>query len=126
MELRKLYLPATLIWAAGLLAGSLLPGGSQLAMEVERFNLFGSGLHFLGYMIFGLLLILTLKNYNVKNNFVYSVLIAAAFGIAMEVLQLFVPNRDPSIIDAVANTTGAFISAGIYEFYHGHKRASQA
>ncbi|MBI2040488.1 MAG: VanZ family protein [DPANN group archaeon] len=126
MDFRKFYLPATLVWVAGLFAGSVLPGRSLLATEIERFNLFGFGLHFLGYLIFGLLLVLTLKNYGIKNSFAYSVLIAAAFGLAMEGLQMFVPNRDPSVIDALANTVGAFISAGIYEFYHGHKGTSQA
>ncbi len=122
MDFRKLYLPATLIWAVGLFIGSTAQGHGGLARFLGQFNISGFGLHFAGYLIFGLLLILTLKSYEIKNSFVYSVIIAAVYGIAMEGLQFFVPYRDPSVIDALANTAGAFISSGIYELYHGHKR----
>ncbi len=108
----------SVIWAAALFTGSLLPGGSVLAAGVERFNLFGFGLHLVGYAVFGLVLVLTLRKYQVKNDFVWAILIAAGYGIVMEVLQIFVPNRDPSITDAVANAVGAFITATAYQIKH--------
>lgn len=110
MDFKKLYLLITLVWAAGLAIGSLLPGGSALAAGVERFNLFGFGLHLAGYAIFGLLLVLALKKYGVKNDFVYAITIAAGYGIIMEILQMFILGRDPSVIDAIANTVGALIA----------------
>ncbi len=116
-----IYVLLSVIWAAALLAGSLLPGGSALAAGVERFNLFGFGLHLVGYAIFGLILVLALKNYGVKNEFIWAILVAAGYGTAMEVLQMFVPNRDPSVVDAIANAVGAFITATIYQIKYGRR-----
>ena len=78
-----------------------------------------------GYAIFGLILILTLKKYVVKNDFLYAIIIAAGYGLLMEFLQMFVPNRDPSVVDAVANTVGAFITATIYQIKYGTKIVAQ-
>ena len=125
MTYKSIYVLFSVIWAAGLAIGSLLPGGTQLAAEVERFNLFGFGLHLVGYAIFGLILILTLKKYVVKNDFLYAIIIAAGYGLLMEFLQMFVPNRDPSVVDAVANTVGAFITATIYQIKYGTKIVAQ-
>ncbi len=125
MIYKNIYVLFSVIWAAGLAIGSLLPGGSPLAHEVEKFNFFGFGLHIVGYAIFGLLLVLTLKKYSVKNDFLYAIVIAAVYGLAMEGLQMFVPNRDPSVIDAVANTIGAFITATIYQIKYGTKILAQ-
>ena len=125
MTYKSIYVLFSVIWAAGLAIGSLLPSGSALAAEVEQFNFFGFGLHLIGYAIFGLVLVLTLKKYAVKNDFLYAIVIAAVYGLAMEGLQAFVPNRDPSIIDAVVNTVGAFISATIYQIKYGTKILAQ-
>ena len=125
MTYKSIYVLFSVIWAAGLAIGSLLPGGTQPAAEGERVNLFGFGLHLVGYAIFGLILILTLKKYVVKNDFLYAIIIAAGYGLLMEFLQMFVPNRDPSVVDAVANTVGAFITATIYQIKYGTKIVAQ-
>ncbi len=110
----------SVIWAAGLAIGSLLPGGSALATSVEQFNLFGFGLHLIGYALFATILILTFR-YHLRHHhyLVYAVVIAATYGLILELLQMLVPNRDPSVVDAVVNAMGAFITATIYQIKYG-------
>ena len=129
---KNIYVLFSVIWAAGLAIGSPLPRGPAPPAEGEQIYFFffvlhpfGFGLHLIGYAIFGLVLVLTLKKYAVKNDFLYAIVIAAVYGLAMEGLQAFVPNRDPSIIDAVVNTVGAFISATIYQIKYGTKILAQ-
>ncbi|MEK6807408.1 MAG: VanZ family protein [Nanoarchaeota archaeon] len=116
MKLERLYLPATVVWAVGLFIGSVLPATTRLAQELEVLNFKGFGLHLASYAVFGMLLVLTLENYRFKNYYFYSVLIAVVYGVLLELVQVVVPARDPSAIDALADTIGAFITATAYAF----------
>ena len=116
MKLERFYLPATFIWAVGLFIGSVMPATAKLAQEIEILNFYGFGLHLMGYAVLSLLLVLTLENRRFKNYYLYSVLIAIIYGVLLELAQMFIPTRNPSASDALANTIGAFITATAYAF----------
>ena len=116
MKQKKLYLPATLAWAAALFVGSVLPITGKVGSGLEALNFKGFGLHLVGYAVFGMLLLLTLKDRKAKYSYAYAVLIAAAYGAAIELVQIYVLTRTPSVVDAAANAIGAFITTTIYTF----------
>ncbi len=54
-----------------------------------------------------------LKNYSFKNALVIT-FIVAAYGLSDEFHQIFVPNRDASLGDLVADTSGGFLVSILY------------
>lgn len=52
-----------------------------------------------------------------KKRIMETILIGLAFGIAAEMIHLFIPYRTFSISDILANTTGTFLGIIIYKIY---------
>jgi VanZ family protein len=70
------------------------------------------------FVMYGLTAILLFRYFvqktTFKKAFYMSVAIAAFYGVAMEVVQYFLPYRSFSAGDMAANTTGAFIACLLY------------
>lgn len=64
-------------------------------------------MHFFAYAILTLWLYLLFSS---KNIFLKSILILFIYGLFIELLQDFIPNRHFSIMDIIANSLGIFIS----------------
>ena len=91
-------------WLIVLVLGSIAP-----ADEVQPAYIFGDFvLHAFGY--FGLTVLLVLSRRNPK--ILVSAIVAALIGLALEGVQGLTADRDPQVMDALANTVGAFGGAG--------------
>ena len=91
-------------WLIVLVLGSIAP-----ADEVQPAYIFGDFvLHAFGY--FGLTVLLVLSQRNPK--ILVSAIVAALIGLALEGVQGLTADRDPQVMDALANTVGAFAGAG--------------
>ena len=79
---------------------------------------FDKVLHFLGYALLGALFLrafyTTSINHRLKLIFVLSVLFSALYGISDEIHQSFVPYRDASAMDALADFLGSAFGAGVF------------
>ena len=78
---------------------------------------FDKVLHFLGYALLGALFLrafyTTSINHRLKLIFVLSVLFSGLYGISDEIHQSFVPYRDASAMDALADILGSAFGAGV-------------
>jgi len=93
-------------WLVVLIVGSVLPADTE---EIQPAYLFGDFvLHAFGY--FGLTVLLVLAQRNPK--ILLSAIVAALIGLALEGVQGLTADRDPQVMDALANTVGAFAGAG--------------
>ncbi|MDH4028936.1 MAG: VanZ family protein [Nitrospirota bacterium] len=69
-------------------------------------------IHICLYMPLAYLLFLSLRESGFKKNvFITAVVIAAVYGISDELHQYFVPGRNASAWDALADLTGAFLGS---------------
>ena len=75
-------------------------------------------LHIIEYAVLGFLLIRSFNNSHFTQSFesmsIMSVFIAAAYGLSDEIHQQFVPFREASIYDLLADTIGAFLGVLAY------------
>ena len=93
-------------WLAVLIVGSVLPADTE---EIQPAYLFGDFvLHAFGY--FGLTVLLVLAQRNPR--ILASAIFAAVIGLALEGVQGLTADRDPQVMDALANAVGAFAGAG--------------
>ena len=93
-------------WLVVLIVGSVLPADTE---EMQPAYIFGDFvLHAFGY--FGLTVLLVLAQRNPK--ILASAIVAAVIGLALEGVQGMTADRDPQVMDALANTVGAFAGAG--------------
>jgi len=94
------------VWLVVLVLGSVLPADTE---EIQPAYVFGDFvLHAFGY--FGLTVLLVLAQRNPK--ILASAIVAAVIGLALEGVQGMTADRDPQVMDALANTVGAFAGAG--------------
>ena len=70
---------------------------------------FDKVLHFFGFFILTILLLLTFKHYGLNNKYVSVFLIALGIGILIEAIQLGIPGRDFSLLDILADFLGIII-----------------
>lgn len=64
--------------------------------------------HFIGYFLWGLVLLFILKKY------VYTIVITFLGGGIIELLQYFVPGRTPSFTDLLLNSLGVLCAIGVF------------
>ena len=67
----------------------------------------------LGYAPFGFLLALALQRTGVRGPVLLATLAAAVLSVGMESMQMLLPMRVPSNVDALLNTGGALLGAGL-------------
>ena len=110
-------LPAQ-IWAGVMLAMAITPDLGPLA-NVDLFEQQDKAYHFTEYVVLAILLVFALlrgtslpREDQVKISFI----LPSIYGVALEVIQPFIPYRDASGLDALANIFGAAIGAiiGVY------------
>jgi VanZ family protein len=79
---------------------------------------FDKVLHFLGYALLGALFLrafyATSINHRLKLIFLLSVILSGLYGISDEFHQSFVPYRDASAMDALADILGSAFGAGVF------------
>ena len=101
-------------WIAALVYGSLAP-----ADDVQGAYVFGDFvLHAFGYAALTVLLVLSQRHPRIW----VAVGAAVALGLALELLQSFTGDRSASVIDVVANATGAAIG-GAFCWWRQHLAA---
>ena len=95
-------------WLIVLVLGSIAPPD-----DVEPAYIFGDFvLHAFGY--FGLTVLFVFAQRQPK--LIASAIVAAIIGIALEGVQGLTADRDPQLMDALANTVGAVVGAGFFWF----------
>ena len=67
-------------------------------------------LHFFGFFILEILLLLAFNYYKIKNKYWASFLIALSIGLFIEVVQLAIPGREFSLLDWAADAGGIFLA----------------
>jgi len=68
-------------------------------------------LHFVGFLILIILLLLTFEHYNLSNKLIACFLIALGIGILIEAVQLGIPGREFSLLDLGADVLGIIAGA---------------
>jgi VanZ family protein len=114
--LRIVFTTGAAGWATALLAASLTPSVPRSPALVMPSWWFVIG-HFAAYFGLAFLLTLTFVAWSKRpspsaGQCAAAAGIAAAYGVAMEILQATVPPRDPSVADAFVNFAGAATGAG--------------
>ena len=82
-------------------------------------------LHIIEYGVLGYLLSLAFLSTGVQRRIrLYTFSIILMYGVSDEVHQAFVPLRDPSVLDVVADTLGGLLGMLVFHlFSHGHCHA---
>jgi VanZ family protein len=90
----------------------LLLGGTILKVnDVSKAPGFDKVLHFFGFFVLTILLLLTFEYYELNNKYLASMLIAFGIGLVIEAVQLGIPGREFSLLDLAADTLGIIVGA---------------
>jgi VanZ family protein len=92
----------------------------------ERFPHQDKVFHFLAYWILGFLLAHAASRGGTKRRFWFAFSCAALYGVSDEIHQYFVPGRDASVGDWVADAIGAWFGAYLYLKSEGVFRRNRA
>ncbi|MBP3461102.1 MAG: VanZ family protein [Bacilli bacterium] len=65
--------------------------------------------HFTIYLVLGILVFLMLKEYNIKDTIIVSLLICIIYALTDEIHQLFIVGRSGNLIDCLIDTLGSII-----------------
>ena len=107
-------------WLVVLVLGSIAPADTA---QIQPAYVFGDFvLHAFGY--FGLTVLFVFSQRQPK--LIASAVVAAIIGIALEGLQGLTADRDPQVMDAIANAVGAFAGAGFFWLRGCFRRSSPA
>jgi VanZ family protein len=71
----------------------------------------------LGHFLCYALLSLSLSGVFSRRNKFLAPLVAVGFGIAMEIVQMFIPSRDSSLLDIGFNVLGIAVGFGVYRLW---------
>ena len=63
--------------------------------------------HFTIYLVLGILVFLMLKEYNIKDTIIVSLLICIIYALTDEIHQLFIVGRSGNLIDCLIDTLGS-------------------
>ena len=96
--------------------------------HIPTFEFSDKVLHFLAYAVMGVLFYRAYQTLRFKENLrlliLLSIVSASLYGISDEIHQYFVPYRDASIFDVIANILGAICGVYLYNLlvsYRGHR-----
>ena len=96
-----------ILWAFVIMATSILPGDAFPDIDIRFFDKI---VHFTKYAILAILMVsgvnYSYKYYTPLKKVLFMLILAGGYGILMELVQWFIPNRVPSIWDVVANVAG--------------------
>lgn len=79
----------------------------------------------LGHLLCYALLSLSLSGVFSRRNKYLAPLVAVVFGMLMEVVQIFIPSRDSSLLDIGVNILGIAVGFGLYRLWLTYRRRSQ-
>lgn len=119
----KVYGPAVL-WGMFILGATLTPGKSLPSSSLFRFDKI---IHAVIFGVFAWLVLrayfLSVKDNNRNKTNVYLIVAAATilFGILIEGMQQFIPDRGADRYDIIANTVGIIAAQVIFYFIHRRK-----
>jgi VanZ family protein len=119
----KVYGPAVL-WGMFILIATLTPGKSLPSSSLFRFDKL---IHVVIFGAFAWLVLrayfLSVKNINRSKTNVYLIVAAATilFGILIEGMQQYIPDRGADRYDIIANTVGIIAAQVIFYFIHRRK-----
>ena len=119
----KVYGPA-ILWGMFILVATLTPGKSLPSSSLFRFDKL---IHIIIFGVFAWLVLrayfLSVKNTNRSKTNVYLIVGAATilFGIAIEGMQQYIPDRGADRYDIIANTVGIIAAQVIFYFIHRRK-----
>jgi hypothetical protein len=113
---RTLYI-LFLGWICAVTIGSLLPSTSFPAW-VDLGGNRDKIAHFAAYFVTSLLFYLTFRT-RFKKIDIYATLFSFGYGAILELLQLFVPGREPSLQDLMANFSGVLFFFILYRILWG-------
>jgi len=121
--MKKLWLTITILYLALLAFVSLVPpsahqtGGHSVIAEVLH-----NAAHVPAYMILTFVLFFTLRAFDIPDPAVKRkvILMALGYGVLMEFLQGWAPDRDPSVLDAGLDLCGILL---MLLFLRGTKQA---
>jgi len=96
---------------------------------MDPFRGFDKVVHFFIYAIMGLLWVrVFVKGRRIKNSWriIFQVLaITFLYGTFIELVQGMIPNRDASLLDALANGLGGVAGVSLYCFFHKYCKISE-
>lgn len=109
----------TLVWAFVILFLTLIPGKNMPELSLWSLLTFDKAAHAFVYAILVLLMIIGFtKQYayvNLKFNAIpVAFLIGFAYGMTLEIIQNFIPERSFQLTDALANTLGCCIGTLLF------------
>jgi len=77
-------------------------------------------IHFVEYSVLGFFVAALLKHYfqlRIVFIILFATLLGGFYGVSDEFHQSFVPGRESSVLDALADVAGSFMGASLYVFY---------
>ena len=77
--------------------------------------------HFTIYLVLGILVFLMLKEYNIKNTIIVSLLICMIYALTDEIHQLFIVGRSGNLIDCLIDTLGSIIGIFVLNIKRRYK-----
>ena len=101
--MKKILLPLVLVVYVSLLFFFAV---YQHVETLGSFTQYDKAIHFGEFFVFTLLLWLTLAQYKVKLNYVWTVFVAVFVALLSEWVQRFVPSRTSSLFDFLADVAG--------------------
>ena len=93
--------------------------------HIPSFEFSDKVIHFLAYAVMGVLFYRAYQTLRIRDNLrlliLLSILSASLYGISDEIHQYFVPYRDASVLDGIANILGAICGVYLYNRWRHHK-----
>ncbi|MEM4247900.1 MAG: VanZ family protein [Candidatus Nanoarchaeia archaeon] len=106
MNLNKIFSLFAIIWAGIILyfSAKIVPGAEIIGDK---------SIHIFAFFILAVLVYLAIKENS--GAIVFAMLFAFAYGIIIEILQLYIPGRFASLGDVAANAIGIVLAIAFYE-----------
>ena len=117
-----LYWLPVILYCLAIYIQSDLPASKH----IPSFEFSDKVLHFFAYFVMGILFYRAYQTLRIKNDprmlILLSVVSASLYGVSDEIHQYYVPFRDASIFDAIANMLGAVCGVYLYHRWVDYRR----
>jgi VanZ family protein len=114
---------AAVVWAAAIIASGVLPIGGVVAAIGSPDPVTTTG-HFVAYVVLGFMLPMALDGWGAsRRTLALAFALAAALGLAVELLQGPIPYRDASLFDLAVDAAGAAVGLAVFSVVALGKRS---
>ena len=116
------WFPAV-FWIIILFIGAVLPSNDLMDVPIYQFDKL---VHLIGYTALSILILRGLYfsgKVNHTFNALFALILADGYGIVLELIQGFIPGREASVGDIMANTAGIVLGIILGRFYYGRHKA---